>query len=155
MIVDLILDDHQAAREIFAVAGNAPQPSDDERAEEFRRFATLWAAHGAMMAEVIYPHTLEATGRGDIVEPARALQQQVAAMVADLAARAPVGHDHGPWLADFERLKAAFERECDLEDMGIVPLLRSLPPERIARLSREGRDIREARLAGTPSAERT
>ncbi|HYD31076.1 MAG TPA: hemerythrin domain-containing protein [Azospirillaceae bacterium] len=146
MIADVILDDHQAVREIFAVAGNAAIEAFGERAQEFRRFGRLWEAHAAMMDEVVYPPLAEAVGRAPAALAARGRQREIAARVADLAARAEAGMEED-WDTDFEELKALFERQVDDECAVVGQIVSRLAPGTLAEMSRRGRAIRERMAA--------
>lgn len=151
MILELIQADHRAGREVFAVAGNSAFEATDERKAVFDRFSRLWAAHDAMMARIVYPQIEQEVGRVEAVEEGRGHQAAVEALIADLAARAGESNDQdlyrhpSLWFADFERLKAAFERQCAIEAEEVVPLIqRRLSPERVGNLTRAAREMRSA-----------
>lgn len=142
MIADIIFADHQGAREALAVAGNAAFDAHDERAGEFRRFAHLWESHVVMMEDAVYPVLAECLGRDTVVTAARDSQREIGALVAGMAERSEAG-DHGPWMADFERLKALFERQVDREARLVSLVVHVVPAEAIARMSRRARAIRD------------
>lgn len=149
MILELIQADHRAGREIFAVAGNSTFEATAERKAVFDRFNRLWNAHDAMMNRIVYPQIEEEIGRNPAVEDGRSNQATVEELIADLSARAGASNDQdlfrnpSLWFADFERLKAAFERQCDLEAEAIMPLIQHrLSPERIGNLTRAARELR-------------
>jgi hypothetical protein len=148
VIADLVRDDHEAGREMVAVAGNSPFEATAERGTALSRLARLWHAHGAMMEEAVFP-AIGGIGEAQGLLPGlRASQEAVAGLAADLARRADLPDDRdfgdaGPWQADFERLKAAFEAQCLLEAGTLIHLiLDRLPPGRVGALTREARAVR-------------
>lgn len=143
MIAHLIEEDHIAGREVFSVVGNATQPAWDERGDEMRGLAALWQAHGVMLERAVLPRLRSASEGPELSRRLMALHHEVAGLAADLAVRAP-GHDaEHRWLADFERLKAAFDAQCDLEEVRLVPLIRRVAsPDDIARMTRDARSLR-------------
>lgn len=152
MIVDVILDDHQAVREMMAVAGNAPLPADEERAIEFGRFRKRWHVHGAMMEKAVYPILLKRIDAAEagIIEEAKRLHATVEAMAADLERQE---ERHMPnWQDAFERLKSALERQCDLEAISITSLILSaVPSDDKALMMHTARTVRGAALQNRPS----
>ena len=50
MILDIILSDHKAGRDLFSLAGNSVFEGYAERADLFERFDRLWPAHGRRVA---------------------------------------------------------------------------------------------------------
>lgn len=149
MIIEQIHSDHRAGREIFAVAGNSTFEAAGERADVFARLHDLWTAHDAMMSQVVYPELERIAGRLGVVENAMGQQRIVEDIIADLARRAEASNDQSLsqdpslWFADFERVKAAFERLCALESDEIAPLLQTrLDPDRLAHLTQAARELR-------------
>jgi hypothetical protein len=151
MIVDMILADHQAGREIIAVAGNSVQPGDQERADEFARFRGLWQAHTAMMEEVVYPAVGETAGGQGVIGAIRA-NQRVVGELAEKLAKIEADRDLNrrdeafsrSWLVDFQRLREVFDHQVALESGHIVGLIMgSLPADRIGDMSRRAAALRE------------
>jgi hypothetical protein len=147
MILDTILSDHQAGRDLFALAGNSVFEGYAERADLFERFNAIWSAHADMMDEAVYPVLADVTHRTDALEEIRKGQRELRGMIASLAARAADrsnANDH--WFADFHRLKPVYERQVDLEDTLIASMIQEdLKPEQIARMTVAARQIRERR----------
>lgn len=141
MIAGMIEDDHMAGRELLAAIGNAPQPAWEERAGGMRALAERWRTHGAMLEQVVFP----ALGAGEgAVAGIGALQRTVAGLADDLARRAPSGEADGHWLADFERLRAAFDEQCGRESATLVALIRErLTPDAIGAMTRRARALRQ------------
>jgi len=145
MIAGIIEDDHNAGRELLAAIGNAPQPAWEERAGEMQALAERWRAHGAMLEQAVFPAL--GTGEGSVGE-FRDLHRTVAGLAEDLARRAPSGETDGHWLTDFERLKAAFDAQCERESGALVRLIRErLTPDAIGEMTRRARALRTARTA--------
>ncbi|WP_207481468.1 hemerythrin domain-containing protein [Arenibaculum pallidiluteum] len=143
-VVEVIVDDHRAAREMYAEAGNAPQQANSERADKVAQLGALWRAHNAMMSEVVYP-ALQAVD-AELARSARERQDEVAMRLAALASGAGAEAGlAGDWLADFERFKAVLEEQCRIEDTQVVAAIRNaLPPDETARLTRAALDLRRA-----------
>jgi hypothetical protein len=143
-VTDLIADDHRAAREIFATAGNAPQQGDAVRLAEMERLKALWDAHNAMMDRLVYP--LVERVRAELAQEGRGRQERAAALLADLAARADAEAGiEGDWLAGLHRLKELFERQAQHEEAQVVPaILQGLPPAEIGRLTHDAARLRAA-----------
>lgn len=145
MIAGIIEDDHDAGRELLAAIGNAPQPAWEERAGEMQALAERWRVHGAMLEQAVFPALDGAAG---VVEDVGALQRTVAGLAEDLARRAPSGETDGRWLTDFERLRAAFDAQCERESGALVTLIRErLPPDAIAGMTRRARALRQGHPA--------
>jgi hypothetical protein len=149
MILDTILSDHQAGRDLFARAGNSTFEGYAERADLFQRFNAMWTAHADMMDEVVYPVLTEVTHRTEPLDEIRNGQRELREMIASLAARAADRSntsDH--WFADFHRLKPVYEHQVDREDTLIAAMIQEdLKPEQIARMTVAARQMRERRGA--------
>jgi hypothetical protein len=149
MILDTILSDHQAGRDLFALAGNSTFEGYAERADLFERFNAIWSAHADMMDEAVYPVLAEVTHRTEALEEIRNGQRELREMIASLAARAADRSntsDH--WFADFHRLKPLYERQVDREETLLTHMIQhDLKPEQIARMTVAARGIREGRGA--------
>ncbi|HYD66279.1 hemerythrin domain-containing protein [Azospirillum sp.] len=150
MIAGIIEDDHDAGRELLAAIGNAPQPAWEERAGEMQALAERWRAHGAMLEQAVFPALgTGALGAGEgSVGEFRDLHRTVAGLAEDLARRAPSGETDGHWLTDFERLKAAFDTQCERESGALVRQIRErLTPDAIGEMTRRARALRQPRAA--------
>jgi hypothetical protein len=147
MILDMILADHKAGRDLFALAGNSTFEGYAERADLFQRFNAMWTAHGDMMDEVVYPVLAEATHRTEALEEMRNGQRELREMIASLAARAAdESNTNDHWFADFHRLKPVYEHQVDREDTLIAAMIQhDLKPEQIARMTVAAREMREGR----------
>lgn len=147
MILDTILSDHQAGRDLFALAGNSVFEGYAERADLFERFNAMWTAHADMMDGAVYPVLAEVTHRTEALEEFRKGQRELHGMIASLAARAgdrSNTSDH--WFADFHRLKPVYEHQVDREETLIAAMIQEdLKPEQIARMTVAARQIREGR----------
>jgi hypothetical protein len=145
MILDTILSDHKAGRDLFALAGNSTFEGYAERADLFERFNALWTAHADMMDEAVYPVLAEVTHQTKSLEEIRNGQRELRKMIASLAARAADRsnpNDH--WFADFHRMKPIYERQVDREEILIASMIQEdLKPEQIARMTVAARQIRE------------
>ncbi|HEY0834505.1 MAG TPA: hemerythrin domain-containing protein [Azospirillum sp.] len=145
MIAAIIEDDHDAGRELLAAVGNAPQSAWAERGGEIQALADRWRAHGAMLEQAVFPALGTAEG---VVAEVGTLQRTVAGLADDLARRAPSGETDGHWLADFERLKAAFDAQCERESGALATLIRErLPPDAIGAMTRRARALRQSGTA--------
>ena len=144
MILDTILSDHKAGRDLFALAGNSTFEGYAERADLFERFNAIWSAHADMLDEAVYPVLAEVTHRTDALEEIRNGQRELREMIASLAARAgDESNTNDHWFADFHRLKPVYERQVDREDMLIAAMIQhDLKPEQIARMTVTARQIR-------------
>lgn len=152
LITDLMRDDHEAGREILAVAGNSAFEATAERGTALSRLDRLWRAHGAMMEEAVFPAVDGIAEAGGLLPELRAGQDTVAGLAAELARRADLSNDQdlrdaslwaSLWYVDFERLKAAFDAQCLLEAGTLVPLIQDrLPPESIGAVTRAARAVR-------------
>ena len=149
MILDMILSDHKAGRDLFALAGNSVFEGYAERADLFERFNALWTAHADMMDEAVYPVLAEVTHQTKSLEEIRNGQRELRKMIASLAARAADRsnpNDH--WFADFHRMKPIYERQVDREEILIASMIQEdLKPEQIARMTVAARQIRAGRGA--------
>jgi hypothetical protein len=147
MILDTILADHKAGRDLFALAGNSTFEGYAERADLFQRFNALWNAHADMMDEAVLPVLAEVTHQTEALDEIRSGQRELRKMIASLAARAADRSntsDH--WFADFHRLKPVYERQVDREDMLVAAMIQhDLKPEQIARMTVAARVMREGR----------
>jgi hypothetical protein len=148
LITDLMREDHEAGREIFAVAGNSPFEATAEREAALSHLVRLWRAHGAMMEEAVLPALDGTFENPGALSDVRERQATVAELAADLARRADRSNDQdlgdpSLWYTDFERLKATFEEQCLIEAGTLIPLLQhDLAPERIGVLTRTARAVR-------------
>jgi len=134
-VLEIIVEDHGAARELYAEAGNAAQQADLQRAGNVARLRALWSAHNAMMSDLVYPALAEVDAA--LVRRATERQDQTATLLEHLAAHgdAPAGIA-GDWLAAFERFKTTLEHQCRLESTEVTAAIRDrLPPPAIARLT--------------------
>lgn len=146
MIAAIIELDHEAGRELIANVGNAPQPAWDRRGGGMRDFADLWAMHGTILEQVVFPRLTKATGRTDFVEALRIQHCQVADAAWELARRAGDHDADGRWLTDFEEMKARFDAQCLREMTELVPLIRDqVPPPEVAEMTRHARTLRHTR----------
>ena len=147
MILDTILSDHKAGRDLFALAGNSTFEGYAERADLFQRFNALWSAHADMMDEAVYPVLAEVTHRAEPLEEIRTGQRELREMIASLAARAAdKSNENDQWFADFHRLKPLFERQGDREDTLVASMIQQdLKPEQIARMTVTAQETREKR----------
>jgi len=147
MILDTILSDHQAGRDIFALAGNSVFEGYAERADLFDRFKALWTAHSDMMDEAVFPVLAEVTHQTGPLDEIREGQRELREMIASLAERAADRsntNDH--WFADFHRLKPIYENQIDREETLIAAMIQhDLQPEQIARMTVAARGIRLGR----------
>lgn len=143
MITDLIREDHLAARDMLGDIGNSTQQAHAERADAFARLARLWAMHGDMMATAVHPLLGATSAWPDPVAAAMELQQEVETLAGDLAGREE--RDDPDWRGEYERLRGSFERQVEVEEMDLIPLLLDLPPEQIARATDAARASRAGR----------
>ena len=70
MILDIILSDHKAGRDLFSLAGNSVFEGYAERADLFERFDRLWTAHADMM-EAYVKETFGADAQVEAARPHR------------------------------------------------------------------------------------
>jgi hypothetical protein len=147
MILDTILSDHKAGRDLFALAGNSTFEGYAERADLFQRFNAMWTAHVDMMDEVVLPVLAEVTHRTEALGEIRNGQRELREMIASLAARAgDESNTNDHWFADFHRLKPVYERQVDREETLIAAMIQEdLKPEQIARMTVAARQIRAGR----------
>ena len=149
MILDTLLADHQAGRDIFALAGNSVFEGYAERADLFDRFKALWSAHADMMGGAVFPVLAEVTHQTGPLDEIREGQRELREMIASLAERAADRsnpNDH--WFADFHRLKPLYERQVDREETLLTHMIQhDLKPEQIARMTVAARGIRVGRGA--------
>lgn len=147
MILDIILSDHKAGRDLFALAGNSVFEGYAERADLFERFDKLWTAHAEMMDEAVFPVLAEVTHRAEPLDQMRQGQDELRGIIAGLAARAADrSNENDQWFADFHRLKPLFERQVDREDTLVASMIQQdLQPEQIARMTVTAQGIREKR----------
>jgi len=140
----MILADHQAAREIFAVTGNSVFEGYAERADEFERFRTLWRAHDAMMEEAVFPILAEVAQHTESLDRIRTRQRDLREMIATLAHdAADPSHTNDHWFEGFERLRRLFDAQAAEEQMLIVGMIRhDLSADQIARMSDAAQRIR-------------
>ncbi|WP_119677603.1 hemerythrin domain-containing protein [Indioceanicola profundi] len=140
MITDLIREDHLAARDLLGVIGNSPQQAHEERADGFARLAALWAIHGNMMTAAVHPVLGATQAWPDPVAATTELQQEVETLAGDLARRED-RHD-ASWRGEYEHLRDTFERQVQVEQTDLIPLLLELPPEQIAKATETARSSR-------------
>ena len=144
MILDIILSDHKAGRDLFALAGNSVFEGYAERADLFERFDKLWTAHADMMDKAVFPVLSEVAHRAEPLEQIRQGQHELRGMIAGLAARAAdKSNENDNWFTDFHRLKPLFERQVDREDTLVASMIQQdLKPEQIARMTMTAQGMR-------------
>jgi hypothetical protein len=127
VIIDTLLADHAAGRDLMAAIGNTALQATAERQGYLVQFTELWRAHLRRIAQAT-------AGLGDD-GAAAGLGQRVADGAEALAAEDAGGHEVPDFQRRFVELKAAFDTQCEIEETGLVPRLRALPSDRLAALS--------------------
>lgn len=143
MILKMIEDDHQAARDLIGLIGNTEQQAFAARQDEFWRLHVLWQHHGVMVERAILPDLPESVDDPRLAE-ARRLQSDIERLALDLSRGQ--ADPLRPWRDGLVHLREMLERQAALEDAAIVSRIAQAPPSRVAEMTAAAEGLRAERM---------